>query len=133
MAPEKITALTWSPELIEQFAPAAERNPWGALERPGEILSGSFCFEIVAGRQRALMAVRPYAAGDGMRAEITGLVSSGPLFHFQALDRAAVLIAHQLDADVLAMSTQVPNLVRGCNRVGWVTSGAILTKWMGKH
>lgn len=133
MAAAEVKALNWSAELIEEFAPAAARNPWGALERPAEILSGSFCFELTVGGQRALMAVRPYEAGDGRRAEITGLVSSGPLFHFKALDRAAVLIAHQLDADVLAMSTQVPNLVRGCNRVGWQTSGAILTKWLKAH
>lgn len=131
MAPEKVTALHWSPELVEAFAPAAARNPWGALERPGEILNGSICFEVIHGRQRALMAVRPQPAGDGLRAEIVGMVSTGPLFHFEPMDKAALMIAHQLGADVLAMSTQVPKLARGCHRVGWTTTGAILTKWLG--
>ena len=131
MAPEKVTALNWTPELVEAFAPAAARNPWGALERPGEILGGSFCFEIVHGKQRALMAVRGDQLEYGVRAEIVGMVSTGPLFHFEPLDRAAMMIAHQLGADVLAMSTQVPKLARGCQRVGWTTTGAILTKRLG--
>lgn len=134
MVPTKIAARNWSPELVEQFAPSAARNPWGALETPREILAGSFIFEIEHGQQRALMAVRPVPIdAGGMRAEISGFVSSGPLFHAAAIDRAAVLIAHQLGADVLGLSTQVPALARACQRQGWMTTGAILTKWIRSH
>lgn len=129
-----MTALNWTPELIEAFAPSAARNPWGALETPREIVSGSYCIQIEHGQQRALMAVRPVGMDDGsVRAEIAGLVSTGPLFHAKVIDRAAVLIAHQLGADVLGMSTQVPALARACQRNGWMTTGAILTKWIRSH
>lgn len=128
-----MTARNWTPELVDQFAPAAARNPWGPLEHPGEILDGSFLFELEHGSQRALMAVRANQLGLGVRAEVVGFVSAGPLFHCEAMDRAAVLIAHQLGADVLAMCTQVPALARACNRHGWATTGAILTKWVGVH
>lgn len=128
-----MTARNWTPELIEQFAPAAARNPWGALEHPSEILNGSFLFEIEHGAQRALMAVRREHLSLGVRAEVVAMVSSGPLFHCQVMDRAAVLIAHQLGADVLGMSTQVPTLAKACMRQGWIPSGAILTKWVGVH
>lgn len=129
-----MTALQWSPELVERFAPSAARNPWGALESPREILAGSFIFEIEHGQQHALMAVRPVPIDDGsMRAEISGLVSTGPIFHAAVLDRAALLIAHQLGADVLGMSTQVPKLAKACMRHGWQTTGAILTKWVRSH
>jgi len=134
MAPSKIAALPWSPELVERFAPSAARNPWGALESPREILQGSFIFEIEHGQQRALMAVRPVPIDDGsMRAEISGFVSSGPLFHAAVMDRAAVLIAHQMGADIMGLSTQVPALARACQRNGWMTTGAILTKWVRSH
>ncbi len=134
MAPTKIAALAWSPELVERFAPSAARNPWGALESPREILQGSYIFEIEHGQQRALMAVRPVHIDDGsMRAEIAGFVSTGPLFHAAVMDRAAVLIAHQLGADVLGLSTQLPTMVKACQRQGWTTTGAILTKWVKVH
>ncbi len=127
-----MTALNWTPELVKAFAPSAARNPWGALESPAEILSGSFLFEVLQGQQRALMAVRRVEMdAGGVRAEIAGFVSSGPLFHAKAMDAAAVLIAHQLGADVLGLSTQVPRLALACQRQGWQTTGAILTKWMG--
>lgn len=134
MVPTKMTALSWSPELVERFAPSAARNPWGPLESAREILQGSFIFEIEHGRQHALMAVRPVPIDDGsMRAEISGFVSSGPLFHAAVMDRAAVLIGHQLGADILGLSTQVPALARACQRHGWQTTGAIFTKWIGRH
>lgn len=130
----KVAALSWSPELVEAFAPSAARNPFGPLESPREILSGSYIFEVECGQQRALMAVRPIPIdAGGVRAEITGLVSSGPLFHAAAMDRAAVLIAHQLDADILTMTTQLPRLVRACNRHGWTTTGAVVSKWLKPH
>lgn len=129
-----MTALNWTPELIEAFGPSVARNPWGALETPREVLCGSFCFQVEHGAQRALMAVRPVGMDDGTaRAEVVGLVSTGPLFHAKVMDRAAVLIAHQLGADVLGMSTQVPALARACQRHGWQTTGAILTKWVRSH
>ena len=129
-----MTARDWSPELVEAFAPSAARNPWGALESAREILAGSFIFEIEHGEQHALMAVRPVPIdGGSMRAEITGLVSHGPRFHAAVMDRAAVLIAHQMGADILGLSTQVPALARACQRHGWLTSGAILTKWVKGH
>lgn len=129
-----MTALNWTPELIEAFAPSAARNPWGALESSREIVSGSYLFQIEHGQQRALMAVRPVEMdAGGLRAEIAGFVSSGPLFHAKAMDRAALLIAHQLGADVMGLSTQVPALARACQRNGWITTGAILTKWVKGH
>lgn len=126
-----MTQLNWTPELLDAFAPSAERNPWGALESPAEALHGSLCFEVRQGQQRALMAIRPQLVSGGTRAEVTGLVSVSPLFHAAALDRAAVLIAHQLGADVLAFSTMVPKLAKAFQREGWLTTGAILTKNLG--
>lgn len=128
-----MTQRNWTAELVDQFAPSAARNPWGPLEHPGAILLGSMLFEIEQGEQRALMAVRRDVLDLGVRAEVVGLVSSGPLFHCAAMDRAAVMIASSLGADVLAMSTQVPALAKACGRHGWSTTGAILTKWVGVH
>lgn len=131
MATEKVTALDWTPDRLERFEAACARNPWGALESPGEALDGSFLFEVRAGGQLALMAVRPQVCALGVRAEVTGLVSDGPWFNARAMDRAAMMVAHQLGADMLGMSTQLPALVRACQRQGWVTTGAIMTKRLG--
>lgn len=130
MAPEKVTAIQWTPEHVEAFNVAAARNPWGALESPAEILAGCFLFEVQHGQQHALMAIRRQELSGGVRAEVAALASSGPFFHWKALDAATMMAAQQLGADVLGMSTQVPALARGCQRVGWVTTGAILTKWL---
>lgn len=130
MAPEKVTPIQWTPDHVEAFGPVALRNPWGALEQPGEIMHGCYLFDVQHGRQHALMAVRRQEVSGGVRAEITGLVSAAPFFHCEALDAAAMMAAHQLGADVLGMSTQVPALARACHRHGWATTGAILTKWM---
>lgn len=124
----KVTVLQWTPDLVDRFQPIAARNPWGALESAGEQLHGSYVFEVEQGAQCALMAVRPVQCVHGLRAELVGLVSDAPLFRFEAIDRAAVLVARQLGADVLAFSTQLPRLVKGAQRVGWITSGAIVTK-----
>lgn len=124
----KVTALNWTPDLLDRFQPIAARNPWGALESVGEQLHGSFVFEVEQGAQCALMAVRPVQCVHGLRAEVVGLVSEAPFFRFDAIDRAAVLVASQLGADVLGMSTQLPRLAKGAQRVGWITTGAILTK-----
>ena len=129
-----MTALAWTPELVAEFEPSAARNPYGPLESAREILAGSFCFQIEHGAQRALIAMRPVPIdGGSMRAEVAGMVSTGPIFHAPVMDRAAVLIAHQLDADVISVSTQVPALARACQRHGWLTTGAILTKWVKGH
>lgn len=132
MAPEKLTPLDWTPELVAAFVPAVERNPWLPLESAYEALHGSLCYEVRHGQQRALMAVRVQHLSGGTRAEVTGLVSDGPLFHVQALDRAAVMVADQLGAHVLGMSTMVPALARVAQRQGWVASGAILTKRLNR-
>lgn len=134
MVPTKMTALNWTPELIERFEPSAARNPWGVLESAREIVSGSYCVQIDHGEQQALMAMRQTTMDDGAsRVEIAGFVSVGPFFHAAVMDRAAVLVAHQLGADVLGLSTQVPALARACQRHGWQTTGAILTKWIRSH
>lgn len=127
----QVTARQWAPELIERFQPAAARNPWGALESPGEALHGSYLFEVEHRGGVALMAVRPGAYTHGVRAEITGLVSQAQRFDAAMFDRAALMVAHQLGASVLGMSTQLPALVRACERQGWRTTGAIVTKNLG--
>ncbi|MCM3565927.1 hypothetical protein [Hydrogenophaga intermedia] len=126
-----MTPREWSPELLERFAPIAARNPWGALETHGEQLHGAYVFQLDAGAQSALAAVRPVLCTHGVRAEVVGMVSEAPLFQFAAIDRGLMRVATMLNADVLAMSTQLPGLVRGAQRVGWVTTGAIVTKKLG--
>lgn len=131
MAAPKVTALNWTPELVARFEASNANNPWGVLEVPGEVLHGSFLFNVEHGAQRALMAVRPQVCTHGTRAEITGLVSEGPLFHAKAIDTAALMVAHQVNANVLAMCTRLPALVRAAERVGWVATGTIVTKRLG--
>jgi hypothetical protein len=125
--PKKVTRLGWTADLVDAFAPSAAANPFGPLSAPGDVLQGSYLYEITDGPRRALMAVRPLDLTHGRRLDIVGLVSLGDRLHAgYMLDQAVPLIAAEHGADVLAMCTQRAHIVRQCARRGWEISGVVM-------
>lgn len=125
---EAMKPIPWTVENCRAFAPALDRNPYGALESPGEVLTGSYLYQFDHRAQSALLAVRPLQLSHGVRLEVVGMVSEGQRFQAAALDRVMTEIAFAHGADQLAMMTKHAGLVRACVRHGWADSGRILTK-----
>lgn len=108
--------------------PVLAVSPWGMLAAPDEAFGGASAFEFESGRQRALIAVRPVDYRQGRRLDVVGLRSEGDRLSAADLDRALMKIAAGFDADVLAMTTQVPHVIRACLRHQWMGTGIVMLK-----
>lgn len=133
MAAEKITAIDWTADRLHTLQPVIEANPYGPLATAHDVFFGAHLFEFEHGRQHALIAVRPVDYSQGRRLDIVGLRSDGERLDAAALNRAVMGVAMQFGADLMAMSTQLPHVVRSCARHGWMTTGAVMLKVVKIH
>ena len=127
MVPAKVTALNWTPQLIADFQPSIEANPW----RHGsamDVLQGAMAFEVCQDESRALVAVRPVKNSAGVRLDVMALVSTGDRLDGLAFDAAVTNIAHNLGAKQLAMATIHPHVANACRRAGWIPTGQLMIK-----
>lgn len=123
----------WDDQAIAAFHPVVDTNPWGPLECAGELLGGSYLFEYSAAGQRALVAARPVALSGGTRVEIVAMRSLGDRLHAKPFCAALVGMGHQLEGNVLAMSSAVPHVLTTLSRNGWTTTGALMIQPIGSH
>lgn len=128
MAPEKVNAVPWDADRLAALQPAVDANPWGPLAAADEIFRGDHLFEFESGHQRALIVVRPVQFRQGRRLDLIALRSEGDRLSAAALDRAVMKIAAGFDADLLAMCTQVPHVLKSCLRHNWMVTGAVALK-----
>ncbi len=127
MVSQKVTALDWTPDLIADFQPSIEANPW----RHGsafDVLQGARAFEVCQDESRALVAVRTVKNSAGTRLDVMALVSTGDRLDAVAFDAAVTHIAHTLGAKQLAMATIHPHIAKACARAGWIPTGQLMIK-----
>lgn len=128
-ATAKVTPVTqWTLEHVQALQPSVDANPWGPLASAGDVLGGSFLFEIEQGGAHALMALRPNAFAHGVRLDVVGLVSTGDRLQAAPLDAALLGLARQFGAQQLAMCTMRAHVERQCLRSGWQKTGVVMTK-----
>lgn len=123
----QVTNLDWDAALLAQFLPSVEANPWG-WGTPYEVLSGSIAYAIERGAQRAIIAVRPIERQQGLRLDITGMVSTGQRLCAPDVGRALDQIGAQFGARAIAMATLRPHLARAALRIGFVQAGVLMTR-----
>jgi hypothetical protein len=75
-----MTPTPWTVEHCRAFAPALDRNPYGCLEAPADILTGAYLYRFEHSAQSALIAAKPLRLAHGVRVEIVGMVSTGNRF-----------------------------------------------------
>jgi hypothetical protein len=128
---EAVKRRLWDLDLLAEFAPSVEANPWG-FGRAAEVLDGAQAFEYRHAGQRALVAVRPVHRLDGTRLDVVGLVSTGDRLQAFAFDAAMHQIATECQAQALAMTTQRQHIANVAHRTGWKQTGVLMIKNLGK-
>jgi hypothetical protein len=129
MDAQALKPLEWDADHIQAFVPSVLASPWGPLSGVGNVLHGACLFEFTKGDQAALVAVKPVQLEHGLRLDVVGLVGTGRArLESAALCRELDKLALAMNAQQLAMTTQVPHVARGATRNGWTITGAVLTK-----
>lgn len=126
-----VNRILWTPELVSEFAPSVNANPWG-FGRAEEVLHGAEAFEYALQNQRALIAVRPVRRIDGTRLDVVGLVSTGDRLHAFEFDAAMNQIAKEFEAKIMAMTTKRLHVANVASRTGWQQTGVLMIKNMEK-
>ena len=127
----EVIPCAWSADLFNDLQPALDVNPWGP-GTPLQVLDGCCAFEYVAGKQRALIAVRPVQRGIANRLDIAALVSTGERLHAAQFDAAITQIARKFNADTLAMTTARDHVAAVAKRTGWIQTGVLMIKPLGQ-
>jgi hypothetical protein len=124
-----MTPCAWSDDALHTLQASVDASPWGPLATPLESYQGAYLFRHEHQGAAALVAVRPVQYRAGMRLDVVGLASegAGPLSPM-AMHAAIEQLARELGADLLAMTTAKPGLVKSCMRAGWLTTGAVMLK-----
>lgn len=123
----------WTEEAIAALVPDAGINPWGPLGSPRDVLAGAYLFGLDDGPRQVLVAVRPRMLTGGQRLDVVGLASTGERMRTAVIGAAVDALAAKLGADMLALCTARPHLVRACLRDGWEATGTVMTKKLRVH
>lgn len=124
----KINPMAWTGEVLDAFAPSADRSPFGPLANAGEICLGSHLYEYRNGGQRAFVAVKPLSFAAGNRLDVVALRSFGDRLQARPFYAAVESIGRQHNARFIVMCTQLPHIAKACQSAGFGISGAIAMK-----
>lgn len=116
----------WSGPALQLLQPSAEANPWGPLSSAADMCRGADLWEYVSGDRHAWLAVRPLALAHGRRLDVAGLVSDGARLTPEDVHQAMQAMGRAYRAQLVAMSTARPHLVRTCQRAGFAITGAVM-------
>lgn len=109
--------------------PSAEASPWSLTEGYLDALGSSHLFQLDAGRQRVLIAVRGVQHEHGRLLDVVGMRSLGERAQAHLVLPVIERLARDTyQADLLSMCTRHPHLVRACEREGWSRVAAIVNK-----
>lgn len=124
--PWSLIPRAWSDDLVQQLQPAADANPWGPLSSAADLVRGAQLWELVGGARHAWIAVRPLDLAHGRRIDIAGMVSDGERLQAADVHQITQALGREHRAQLVAMSTARPHLVRTCARAGWSITGAVM-------
>lgn len=129
MGAVEVTPVAWDLERINALQPSVDANPWGPLEDARDVFYGASLYEFASKPgESALVAVRPVSLAHGRRLDVVGLVSLADRLNMAALVASLEHLAHQHDAQQLAMCTKRAHLVRRALSLGWELTGQVMTK-----
>jgi hypothetical protein len=123
----EIDRTEWTPELITEFQPSIEVNPWG-FGLAHEVLNGSEAWTFTAEKQRAIIAVKPVRRMQGARLDVVALVSTGDRLQADLFGQAIDQLAANYNAAAIAMTTQIHHVRHVAQRTGWVDAGFLMRK-----
>jgi hypothetical protein len=127
--PAQVTQIAWDDQAQHLMQASADASPWALVESFADNLGRAHLWQIDAGAQRALVALRGLDLAGGRLLEVAGLRSIGAARITPAIATVIEDLARDVyGADLLTMCTRHPHLVRGCERAGWTNVAAIVNK-----